>query len=155
MIFKNEKEKGIKELYLAADSSLLFRNAARSALIWVWLNEKRYDSVIVIAREFVAKYPDSKAFLWPLAQAYVETRQYRAALEVYQNLRERLVHAPGNYFNLIEVDCRMARCYERLRMTEKATIAAGRVNDYDQSIPQETRRRQRANLKYMRRLARL
>ena len=155
LLFKDERDKGIAELKLAADSAQLFREAARSALIWAWLNEKQYDSTVAIASEFAARYPNGKSFLWPLAEAYLKSRRYIDALTIYEDLRNRLEPDPGNYYNLIEVDSRIARCYEELRRIDDAADVGKRARTYLDDIPSNTRQRQRSNLKYLKRLARL
>jgi tetratricopeptide (TPR) repeat protein len=54
-----------------------------------------------------SEYPAGKSFLWPLAQAYFERRNWNHALTTYQELLERLERdqASGNpdqSYNLIE-----------------------------------------------------
>jgi hypothetical protein len=155
LLFKNEKEKGIAELHLAADSGVVFSDAAHSALIWVWLNEKIYDSAIVAAEVMHRRFPEGRSFLWPLAQALVEDKQYRRALDIYRELRTTLTADPGNYYNLIQCDYLMAYCLEQMRLTGEAAEVAHRLQDYEDSIPDRTRRRQRSRLDYLRRLNRL
>ena len=155
MIFKNEKKKGIDELRLAADSSTVFRDAARSALVWVWLNEKQYDSVLAIGREFALKYPGGKAVLWPMAQAYFEKRQYRSAIDAYEDIRREIAGDPGNYFNMIQCDYEISRCYERMNLTDSASVVADRVMEYYPRIPNKVLRQERPKLKFLRRLGRL
>ncbi len=155
MIFKNEKGQGIEELRLAADSSLVFRDAARSALIWVWLNEKQYDSVVAEGAAFAGKYPGGKAVLWPMAQAYFEKRQYRSAIEMYEEIRERTAADPGNYFNMIECDYEIGRCYDRMKMTDSARAVSKRVDEYEDNIPEDIRKRQRSKLEFLKRLGKL
>ncbi|UCE24734.1 MAG: hypothetical protein JSU74_01405 [Candidatus Zixiibacteriota bacterium] len=152
-VFKNDKEKGIEELYLAADSSSLSHDIARNALIWIWLDMGRYDSVITACREQLALFPDGKLFLWPLARAYFEKKQYHLAAETYTSLRTRLAKSPGNYFNLVECDYSLNRCYDKLDMDELAIRAAKRVEDYYDSIPDRTKRKQRSKLNFLRRVA--
>jgi tetratricopeptide (TPR) repeat protein len=109
-IFRNEKNKGIKELRLATDSSLLHRDLARSSLIWIWLDGGQYDSAIVVAQEFAARFPDGKTFLWPLAQAWYEKGDCEKARDIYRRIRDKLAGSPGNYFNLIECDFYITQC---------------------------------------------
>ena len=49
-IFSNDKQKGIQELYLTVDSSRISAATARNALIYIWLDQDEYDSVITISR---------------------------------------------------------------------------------------------------------
>ena len=152
-IFKNDKQKGIDELYLAVDSSEISRQISRNALIYIRLDKKEYDSVIVICREMFEKFPDGKLFLWPIASAYFEKEEYHKAAEVYLTLRTKLTSAPGNYYNLIECDYNLNRCYDKLKLDKEAIMSARAVSDYYDSISDKIKRRQRSKLNFLRRYA--
>lgn len=152
-IFRNEKDKGIDELRLAADSSLMHREAAASALIWIWLDSKQYDSTIVAAREFAERYPDGKTFLWPIAQAWYKQEMYDSALVVYHSIRDKLIEEPGNYFNVIECDYYITKCLTWLKKDEDAISAASAVHDYRVDIPDQTLKRQRSKVRYLENVA--
>jgi len=152
--FKNEKDKGLAELYRAADSSIISREAARNSLIWIWLDLEQFDSAVAISREMFTRYPEGTVLLWPMAQAYFENHNYRDALRTFLALRERLESQPGNYFNLIDCDYRLHRCYERLDMKDPARRVAREVAAYYSEIPSKTRQKQRTKLAYLRRAAR-
>ncbi len=153
-ILRNEKDKGITELYLAADSSLLSREAARSALVWIWLDKKEYDSVITITRELLNKYPHGKSFLWPLATACYRNKDYQGSLETFRRLRLRVITLPGNYYNLIECDYYICCCLEKLEKRAAARKHAQMMNRYFDAIPKTTRHQQRTKIVYLTRLAR-
>ena len=148
-IVKDEKELGIQELRVASEKSLISRHAARSALIWIWLDSKQYDSVIVLAREMAEAYPAGKSFLWPLAQAYFEQGDYQQAADVYKQLWSRYFEKPGNYYNLIECDYQLYQCYEKLSDDVRVQEIANRVHEYGQQIPMETRKRQQKKLMFL------
>ncbi|UCG61782.1 MAG: hypothetical protein JSV52_00385 [Candidatus Zixiibacteriota bacterium] len=152
-LFKNEKDKGIAELRLAVDSSLVSSQMARNALIWIWLDKKEYDSVVTICQAMLEKFPHGKVYLWPLAEAYFKTERYDLAAETYQALRKKLAESPGNYRNLIECDYNLNRCYDKLDLDELAILAARPVEDYYNLIPDDTKRRQRSKLDFLRRVA--
>ncbi len=152
-LFKDEREKGIAELYLAVDSSVISQESARSALILVQLDIKEYDSVIFNCHEMLRKYPDGKALLWPLAKAYFEKKDYRNALSTFRLLRERVATDSGNYFNLIECDYRLYQCYEKLAMDAEAERVARRASHYYKQVPRDIRRRQRVKIDLLRRAA--
>lgn len=150
-IFKNEKEKGILELKLAYDSASLYSEAARRAMIWIWLNEEIYDSVIVAATELRERYPEGKAVLWPMAEALTKMKQYEKAAEIYQNLREQLALKPGNYFNLIECDYLLCSVYRKLSQDDRAGEVAAYLDEYYGLIPKNIRKRQKKRLSFLKR----
>lgn len=151
-IFKNQKQQGINELRIAFDSATLFSEAARRAMVWIWLNEKEYDSVIVSTKELSECYPEGKAVLWPMAEALVELERYPEAIDVYKTLRSRLAQNPGNFFNLIECDYLLCETFKKLSQDNKAIGVAGNLNEYAALIPEDIRKRQKKRLKYLRRL---
>jgi hypothetical protein len=152
-IFKDEKDKGITELRLAADSSLLHQDLARSALIWIWLDRHEYDSAAALAEQFAGRYPDGKTFRWPLAQARYRQEEYEQAAGLYGEIRALLLASPGNYYNLIQCDYHIARCYSWSEQPIRAIEAARSIKEYEALIPDYIVRRQAAKLNYLRRLA--
>ncbi|MFQ5498196.1 MAG: tetratricopeptide repeat protein [Candidatus Zixiibacteriota bacterium] len=153
-LFKNDRDRGIRELYFAADSSIFSRQPARSALASVWLDRKQYDSVIALCRDLLREFPHGKAMLWPLGEAYVKSNQYADAAVVYATLRERLQLVPGNYFNLIECDYNLYRCREKLKEAAEAHSVARRTASYYSKVPATIRSRQRSKLAYLMRASR-
>jgi tetratricopeptide (TPR) repeat protein len=153
-ILKNEMDRGIAELRLAANSSAISREAARNSLIWVWLDRRQYDSAIVLCQEMSATFPDGKLFLWPLAEAYYRSKNYQRAAEVYQQLRDKLASDPGNCYNLIECDYQLYQCYDELGLDDEARSVARRACEYFDEMPKETRRRQRSRIASLGRAAR-
>ena len=152
-LFKDEKTKGIDELRLAIDSSLVHRQLARSALIWVWLDRREYDSAIVIARDMADAHPDGKTFLWPMAQAYHFQQQYDSAEAVYTRIRRRLEYQPGNFYNLIEVDYYRAQCFVWMHDDAAAKQIGVEMGEYLEQVPEATRHRQRSKVQYLQKLA--
>lgn len=154
-IISDEKARGIAELKLAADSSVLFRDAARQAMIWVWLDQGRYDSARAGAEQALEKYPDGNLFLWPLAEAQFHSRQFEDAIETYRTLRRRIIAHPGNYYNLVAVDYQLALCYQELDDREMMKQVARGVRDYARAIPRTTEHRHRDALDHLARMARM
>ena len=152
-IFKDEKDKGIAELRLAVEASLLHQEVAQSALVWVWLDQREYDSTITLAEQFIERYPKGKTFRWPLAQARYRQEEYEQAAEVYSEIRALLLPSPGNYYNLIQCDYYLAQCYSWAEQPTRAVEAARGVRQYETLIPKTIIRRQAGKLNYLRRLA--
>jgi hypothetical protein len=153
-IFKDEKDRGIAELRLAADSSLMHRELARSALIWIWLDRKEYDSAAALADEFARRYPAGKTFLWPLAQSRFRQADYERAAETFLEIRARVEVSPGNYHNLIECDYHLAQCYSWLSDRNRLRATTAHLAEYRDLIPNATRKRQQAKINYLMRIAR-
>jgi len=145
-IFKDERDRGLGEISLAADSACFSRTAARSALIWVMINEKRYDSAISICRAMLEQFSQSNTFYWPLAEALFRSEQYSAAIENYSIIFDRLVQSPGNYYNILECAYYLHRAYRELDREDKAAEVSDYVRSVNDLIPAEVRRAQKDKL---------
>jgi hypothetical protein len=148
-LFKNEKENGIKLVRLATDSSGISKDAARSALIWIYINEKNYGQAISIANLMRHKYPQGMTFLWALGQAHYDAKDCRSAIEVYESIMSRLKTAPGNYHNIIEAGYYLSVCYGKLGDREPDYLEKlGNLQDKIRSyrIPEKIRKKQKKKL---------
>ena len=148
-IFKDERKKGIKEVQIAIDSSLFSREAARSALIWIMLNEKNYDSVIALSQMMFQRYPGGNSLLWPMAEAYFKKDQYDDAVRIYDLILNRLVNSPGNYFNIIESSYRLCLSLEKTERPEKIKRVVAYINSIYDKIPESIQKKQKSKLNYL------
>jgi len=151
-LFKNEKRGGIELLRLAADSSEISRDAAQTALIWVYINEKRYSEALRIIDNMKRRYPHGLTFLWAEAEVFYKLEDFRTAADIYRSILERLRKSPGNYYNIIESAYYIDDCYRKIDKRGGDESASG-VHDSLKSdissytIPEETRKRQEKKLK--------
>jgi len=152
-IFRNDKDRGIEELWQASRESEISRDAAASALIWVYFDNDKYDSAVQMAGEVMKRFPHGKSFLWPLAQGHFDQKNYAKAIDVYEEIRERILHKPGNYYNLIECDYQIVQAYDRTGNESDARSLAQRVAGYYEEISKAIRRRQQGKLGYLKRMA--
>lgn len=152
-LFRNDKAKGIRELQLAADSSLISREAARNGLIWVYFDNDDFALAQEIVDSAFVHYPNGKSFLWPLAQAQFERKYYIGALRSYSALRRRLEMQHGNYYNLIECDYYLTKCHAELDQAEQAKLAASKFVEYYSGLTRTVRERQQSNLSYLKKVA--
>jgi hypothetical protein len=145
-IFKDERTKGMAEVGLAIDRSLFSGEAAKSAMIWIMINEENYDSAVALSRAMLNDYPEGNNFVWPLAEAFFKSEKYQEAADMYQILLERLKRNPGNFFNVIEIIYRLKMTYDRLNEDDRSkTVIAYLKSVYDE-IPGDIRRKQRHRL---------
>ncbi len=152
-IFKNEKVKGIRELYRASEQANISRETAESGLIWIWLDMKQYDSTVAKATRMAQRFPQGKSFYWPLGTAYFAMENYAEAARAFERLKAMLEGEPGNYYNWIACDSWLARCYERLGRVDEAEVVGSRFKTYAMKIPERTQDRQKSNIKYLQKWA--
>jgi len=148
-IVSDDKERGLRELETAAEGSLISREAARSSLVWVRLDRKEYREAVALGDSLMRRYPHSRSFLWPVAEAQYRLGRYADAAAAYGRLREMLREEPGNYYNLIECDYRIARCFEMMGLPGEWAGTAADVSGYMGEVSEETQERQRERLEYL------
>ncbi len=150
-IFNDDREKGIAETHLAMDSSLISKNGAESALIYVMLNEEKYDSAIVMAKRMYERYPGGTFFLWLIAEANRKKEDHEETAKYYGMIFDRLQENPGNFYNIIEAVYYKYKACEKLgRKEEVKPEMEFLMNSYGE-IPGEVMRKQRGKLSFLKR----
>lgn len=142
-VFNNDMDKGIDELYLTIDSSLISADVARAALVWIYIDKKEYLKAIAIAEYLYEKYPEGKTFLWAIGEAHYKDENYIEAIKVYNLLREKVSMNPGNYFNLVELDYLLYKSYKSAGIKAKAESSAIKIMEYVNNIPENIRKKQK------------
>ena len=151
----DHRQKGISEMKLAYEKSIFSSGAAASGLVWMYIREKEFDQAISLAQKMRSLYPQGKSFLWALAEAYFDKRDWNNALLKYQELLERVEknHAsknPDQSYNLIECKFFIATCLFSLgRYGECATLCQEILN---LPLNEEIKKRQETKLKKTQRL---
>jgi tetratricopeptide (TPR) repeat protein len=83
--FSSDKDKGIDLLKSASSSAKYLKHFALYSLMWIYMNEKKYDEAVNSARQFLELYPESRLFKIGLAKAYKHTDKLKA-IEVLQSV---------------------------------------------------------------------
>lgn len=129
--FRDERKKGIEEVKLAAEKSLYSKESADYGLIYIYIEEKEYDKAIQLAKKMNQEYPESKLFLWPLAEAIYLEMDWINSIRYYQKLLDLIGNPdPSGYFNTIESRHRIAECYFHLKMYDKCREECQKILDY-------------------------
>jgi predicted Zn-dependent protease len=82
---ENETEEGIRLLETASDSAVYSRYLAVNALIWIYIDQKRFDDASAAAENILSDYPGSRFFKWGLARALEETDK-PGSIKVYYEI---------------------------------------------------------------------
>lgn len=91
VIFKGErKEKGIKEIEIAYRKGKFIWPLAADALIYIYSREKRRKEAVELAEELYKKFPESRSFLWTIAQAYASRGYWEKAKWAFEKLYENI-----------------------------------------------------------------
>lgn len=144
--FRDERKRGIAEVKLAAEKSLYSKESAKYGLIYIYVEEKEYDRAIKLAKEMNQEFPESKLFLWPLAEALYIKKDWINSIRWYQKILELISHPdPSGYFNTIECRHQIAKCYFNLKMYKKCKEECEKILKYP--LSPEVQKKQKEKLK--------
>ncbi len=159
----DKRQQGITEMKLAQERSVFSQDAATNGLIWMYINEKKIDQAIDLAKRMQNKYPEGKSFLWALAEAYYEKPDWSNALSCYQEILERVenqIHGPrsgGNHgenpsshYNWIECKFCIANCLFNLERFNECVLICEEMQSHP--LDERTKDRQKDKLKNAKRL---
>jgi len=140
----DERDRGLRELELAAEKSLFSGDFARNSLIWVWIDLRRYEEAESLAVEMQNKYPEGREFLWGIAAARLRQDDFLGAEAVLTELIARVREDPNtNNYNIVECRCQLARVYleteQYTKCLEQCRLA--REVDLDQSVHKRLKKR--------------
>ena len=167
--FGDHREEGLEEMTLAYEKSTFSSDAAANGLIWMYIQEKNFDVALSLSEKMQAKCPQGKSFLWGVAQAYFEKRDWNNALIKYKELVEKLEanrmnlkfdpksigsgNSPADLdqsYNLIECQYYIANCFFSLGKYKDCTSACEKTLNSNYS--EQIRKRQKGRLKSIERL---
>lgn len=120
----DSREEGISMIKEALRQSHYSKYSAMNALIWIYLDEERYDDAGDLIVTAMSEFPDSRLFLWAAARHAKKSGNWERAIDYYGRIlasfEQQGVSSPYNeiscHHNLIEV----------LRMREDSQ-AAGKL----------------------------
>jgi len=122
--FADEREKGIEMLKEKGRCSLLTRHFALSNLAWIYIEEERYAEAVEAAEQGLALFPQSRFFLWPLAEAHFRAGDHRSSLLYFVRLLNSIRQEPiNNRYNEIVVQWKIANSCAELEMIPQAISA--------------------------------
>lgn len=115
---------GLNDLKLAADSSRWSRWTALNAIAWFAIDDDNFFLADSVCRIGLARFPNSRAFLWPTLALSVRRNQWLAAEQTALRLLDLSLTQPGNGYELTTLYWRLMVCADRLgRMDDAVTYA--------------------------------
>ncbi|HSW54959.1 MAG TPA: tetratricopeptide repeat protein [Ignavibacteriaceae bacterium] len=114
------KNIGIDRLSVAIDSSSYNSHLAINSLIWIYIDQKKYEDAIKVAEKALTEFPQSRTFKWGLARAYEENNP-SGAIELYSDILNSYPDSfKENYKNEITLKHLIAQQYAKLGDKKKA-----------------------------------
>jgi tetratricopeptide (TPR) repeat protein len=137
---KDETELGISNLQIAVDHASYHRYSAINSLLWIYIDQKKYQEAINLAEKTLKQYPGSRFFMWPLARAY-ENIDIHKAIIIYNELLDFYSKMPdSNFFNEIVLKHVLAQLYVKQGDKRKALELCNQILSL-KNIPDYTRDR--------------
>lgn len=146
----DNRKQGMAEMNLALKKSTFSTTAAASGLVWMYIREGKFDQAIELAQKKQSEYPQGKSFLWPIAEAYFDKREWTLALSQYREILGRLQAEHDQKkidqsYNLVECRFYIANCLFGLaKYTECDSICQEILN---LPLDEEIQKRQKEKLK--------
>ena len=141
--YEDETEIGIEKLRAAIESASYNSHLAVNSLIWIYIDQKDFNTAIEIGRNVVDEFPDSRYFKWGLARAY-EDVNIDSSIQLYYDLLESFRQEKyQNYINEIVLKHIIAQQYFKTGEKEKALnlcdeiLSVSDLNDYELSMLEE------------------
>jgi len=119
--FPDRRAQGIAAVEKSARCARMSRWVACSNLCWIFIKEEEYDRAMQYAGEGLEKFPASRFFLWPLAEAQLKKKDLAAAAISWQRLLTSVQDEPiNNHYNEAVIRWKLAQCCEGTGQFEKA-----------------------------------
>jgi Tetratricopeptide repeat len=85
----DDRQEGIRYLKISIAHSSYNSYLAMNSLIWIYINEKDFESAKNTAESALKEFPNSRFFMWGLARVYEELDK-RKAIEIYDEILNSL-----------------------------------------------------------------
>ncbi len=114
-LFPDHRQQGIDKIIRVSRCAQLSQSSAWSNLTWIYIRENKFKESIHYARLGLDAFPQSRFFLWPLAEAQFLDHNYQDASTTYQLLLKSTRDAPvNNGYNELVILWKLAQCAEKL-----------------------------------------
>jgi tetratricopeptide (TPR) repeat protein len=120
----DQRKEGIEQIRHSIPCSIFSRWAGLSNLSWIYIHEKKYNLAISTALDGLETFPQSRFFLWPLAEAQFRKGNYQRARISFQRILGSLAtESPNNHYNEIVLYWKLAQCHHHLGDEDKTRMA--------------------------------
>ena len=124
-LIADEREEGIRLVEKAINRGHFVYWVGRDQLAWMLIDSKQWDRAVALARENHRQIPESRFFLWTLAEALERSGQYREALAAFEQLLASIrASGPTNHFNELHCLTKMAEMNLALAQYRRADSLA-------------------------------
>lgn len=117
---EDNSSQGILFLERAVKETIYSRKLAVYSLIWIYINEKRYDDAVAISKIILDQFPNNRFVKRALASAYYYLNKEKS-IETLAEIKNSLINDKVlNDRNKIILNYRIAKLYFEINKNEKA-----------------------------------
>ncbi len=121
--FPDRRKEGLHKIIRVSKCGRYSKWAALSNLAWIYIEERNYPKAIKCAQAGLARFPDSRFFLWPLGDAQFSNGDYDDASKTYQKILTSVTsQAFNNHYNEILLHYKLGQCYENMGKYQQTKI---------------------------------
>ncbi|MFH1760646.1 MAG: tetratricopeptide repeat protein [bacterium] len=122
---------GIKQLINGYESGLYTKYASAQALVWVYIEEGRYQEAADLARVVLKKYTHNRDFEWALGEALFKMGKMTESEKHFRYILDMCDADDYNTFvNSFRMRVRLARIYMKQKLYYKALAECRRAKYY-------------------------
>ena len=126
---KDDRAKGIRMIREAIANGKFSKYAAINGLAWIHLDAGRIDDAIATAKIGLERFPNSRFFLWCLADSYHKKGDFDNAQIAYRTiLNSILTESFNNHYNEIVCRYKLASCFQNMEQYQAS------LNECDQAL---------------------
>lgn len=128
---EDNTKQGISLLERAVKESVYSRKLAIYTLMWIYINEKRYDDAVKLSKIILDHYPDNRFVKRALASAYYYI-DIDKSIKILSEIKSSLMNdGVLNDRNKITLDYRIAKLNKELNRIEKSKEICNKIiNEY-------------------------
>lgn len=116
----DEKDLGIKYLKEAAKLSGYNSHLAVHSLIWIYIEQKDFESAVKLAQTALSEHPESRIFKWGLARSYETIDPQKSISLYYEILNSYPSYLKSNKINEITLKHIIAQLFVKINKKTEA-----------------------------------
>jgi tetratricopeptide (TPR) repeat protein len=137
---QDKSQEGLAMVMKSAELGRFSREAALNGLIWIRIDRREFTQAIQLALQMLEEFPQSRFFLWPLAEAYFRAGNFINSIETFEQLEESYRGEPGNnHYNEFVCGSRVMEAHLKMNEPSKACEMAADLMGLPLSPPVRNR----------------
>jgi len=126
--FSDQRQAGLRMIKECLNNGTFTRWAAMNDLAWIYIDCGEPYEALEYALRGLGEFPNSRFFLWPVAEAYAKMGDHHQARSFYEKLLGSVIsESINNHYNEILLHLKIAECAYELGELEAALFHCEQV----------------------------